>query len=218
MKKILLYVVAGVISASTVCFADTAGIKAACEQSDKLLWDARNEKCIPRNPCAEEYEGKYGRYCNRTFKDFQSGYGFDHYIELINIYASTHGLNCEAIPQSAKFFGQDYVVCQGTDVMVFEFDDIQDANVFNRFGYREKFLEALCAAGGGLMADTNKCKLSPNSVCITVGNTNLAKSAAISSVTSDTGCELILEETDNAPSGLPQTHDDALFMYDRVRG
>lgn len=164
MKKLLFCVMAGVVAMSCAHADDTDKIKAACERSEKTVWVERNKVCVPRNPCNSS-DPDIVKYCNRTFADFESSGGTDAYIDLINIYAATHGLNCQAVEQKAKLVGQDYVLCQGTDVMVFEFDDINDYQPLHLNDWTERFVKALCTAGRGtLKGDT--CQLSPESICI----------------------------------------------------
>ena len=164
MKKLLMFVMCSIMAVSYARADDTAKLKAACEESDKTLWVERNRVCIPRNPCNSSDQNIL-KYCNRTFADFESSGGTDAYIDLINIYAATHGLDCRAVSQSAKLFGQDYVVCQGTDVMVFEFDDINDYQPLHLNNWTERFVKALCTAGRGTFKD-DTCQLSPESICI----------------------------------------------------
>lgn len=164
MKKLLMFVVCSIMAVSYARADDTAKLKAACEESDKTLWVERNRVCIPRNPCNSSDQNIL-KYCNRTFADFESSGGTDAYIDLINIYAATHGLDCRAVAQRAKLLGQDYVVCQGTDVMVFEFDDINDYQPLHLNNWTERFVKALCTAGRGTFKD-DTCQLSPESICI----------------------------------------------------
>ena len=121
MKKTLLGIAGILAMISSANAVDTSQIKAACQSSDKTLWVESNQVCIPRNPCENP---NYEQYCNRVFANVQTG--SDEYIEYINIYAKTHNLNCNAVPQSAKLIKDDYVVCMGNDVMVFEYDDIKE--------------------------------------------------------------------------------------------
>lgn len=124
MKKIIFGIV-GIMSVMIPALADvssdTAKLKAACQASDKTLWVERNQVCIPKNPCKDS---KFEQYCNRDFKNVQIqelGYKI-----LIEAYAGTHDLECLPVDTKSKLIGQDYVVCMGDDVMVFEFDDISE--------------------------------------------------------------------------------------------
>ena len=164
MKKFLTCVVAGAVAVSCAHADDTDKIKAACERSDKTVWVERNKVCIPRNPCNSSDQNIL-KYCNRTFADFESSGGTGAYIDLIEIYAATHGLDCRAIAQKSKLLGQDYVLCQGTDVMVFEFDDINDYQPLHLNTWTERFVKALCTAGRGTL-NNDTCQLSPESICI----------------------------------------------------
>lgn len=165
MKK-LIFGIAGIIAmVSSADAVDTAQIKAACQSSDKTLWVERNQVCIPRNPCKDS---KFEKYCNKDFADFQSPAGSDMYISLINLYANSHNLSCSAVRQEAKWVGQDYVVCMGTDVMVFEFEDIEDKNIFHLMPEAQKsqlveVVKAICKATGGFFREDNSvpsCHLS----------------------------------------------------------
>ncbi|MBR5355171.1 MAG: hypothetical protein IK122_03515, partial [Alphaproteobacteria bacterium] len=115
MKKVTLGIAGILAMVSSANAVDTAQIKAACQSSDKTLWVERSQVCIPRNPCDNQ---KYGKYCNRVFAEYQSPADTNVYIDLINLYAKTHGLECDAVPQESALIGQDYVICQGIDVMV----------------------------------------------------------------------------------------------------
>lgn len=123
MKKITFGILGLVSVISAASAVDTAQIKIACQNSDKTLWVERDQVCIPRNPCDNP---NFSKYCNRDFANTQVGKGDDQI--LINVYAEKNGISCKAVPQESKLVGQDYVVCQGDDVMVFEFDDISDMN------------------------------------------------------------------------------------------
>ena len=121
MKK-LMFGIAGVMAVlASANAAETADIKAACQASDKTLWVERNKVCIPKNPCENP---NFDQYCNREFRNLQLADG--EYIGLINYYADVNNIDCKAVPQNAKLTGQDYVICMGKDVLVFEFDDIND--------------------------------------------------------------------------------------------
>ena len=121
MKKTLLGIAGILAMISSANAIDTAQIKAACQSSDKTLWVERNQVCIPRNPCDNP---NYEQYCNREFSNLQM---VDREYEgIINYFAKVKNLDCKAVPQKSKLAGQDYVVCMGTDVMVFEFDDISN--------------------------------------------------------------------------------------------
>ena len=154
MKKIIFGIV-GIMSVMIPTLADvssdTAKLKAACKASDKTLWVERNQVCIPKNPCKDS---KFEQYCNRDFRDYQSPKGSNMYVHLINLYANAHGLSCSAVPQDAKWAGQDFVVCQGTDIMVFEFDDIENKEVLGFLpgvfsSQLSSTIKALCLAVGG---------------------------------------------------------------------
>lgn len=152
MKKMLMFAAAGAVAMSCASAndIDVNQIRTACQNSDKTLWVERNQVCIPRNPCKNE---KFSQYCNRTFKDVQTrDLG---YLVLIDLYAQTHNLSCKPVRQDAKLVGQDFVVCQGTDVMVFEFDDISDFVLLD-VSYKQKMGYELCRAAGGVR-DGNFC-------------------------------------------------------------
>lgn len=143
MNKKLVCAIVGIMSISGVN-ANEVGIdqlRIACQSSEKTLWVERNQLCIPRNPCKSE---KFEAYCNRLFKDIQT---LDlGYMVLIDIYAQTHGLSCKPVRQDSKLFGQDYVLCDGVDVMVFEFDDIHNHSLLS---VPEERLFGYCYAIGG---------------------------------------------------------------------
>lgn len=109
------------------------------------LYVERDGVCVLDNPCKDN---KYTKYCNRVFKDVQTR--SDIYMDMVDLYAETHKLSCKSQKADSKLFGADFVVCDGPDVMVFEFDDIHNFNVF--FGVTEKreyFEKGLCVSVGG---------------------------------------------------------------------
>ena len=165
-----MFGIAGVIAVvASANAAETADIKAACQASDKTLWVERNKVCIPRNPCKDS---KYEKYCNRMFKDVEvQEIG---YKVLVEAFARTHGLSCVPIDTKSKFVGQDYVICMGTDVMVFEFDDISEhplkegllnTYMHNRYPY-------VCNAIGGdvLSKDNYSCYGVTEDTCTVLQN------------------------------------------------
>ena len=150
MKKTLLGI-AGILAIISVAnAADTDKIKVACQSSDKTLWVERNQVCIPRNPCDNS---KYEQYCNRDFKDVESR----HYLtfrNMIDLYAETHNLSCKSVNTESKLVGQDYVVCMGDDVMVFEYNDISDNSLIPSKSDIRNVAKGFClAAGGKLLSD-----------------------------------------------------------------
>lgn len=152
MKKIVLCAAAGIaaMSCANAAGIDVNQIKTACQSSDKTLWVERNQVCIPRNPCKDE---KYKQYCNRQFKDVQTrDVG---YMVLVDLYAQAHNISCKPVRQDAKLVGQDYVVCQGNDVMVFEFDDISDFVLLD-VSYENEMRKELCKAVGGVIYEGEK--------------------------------------------------------------
>jgi hypothetical protein len=159
IKKMLMCVAAGavVMSCASANDIDVNQIRTACQSSDKTLWVERNQVCIPRNPCENQ---KFYHYCNRVFGNVETqGVG---YRILIDLYARAHNLSCKPVNQDAKLFGQDYVVCDGIDVMVFEFDDIHD-HAINNIDYLSRMTKALCTAVDGQKVGgdwTGKCMTS----------------------------------------------------------
>ena len=144
---------------------DTSRLKAACQASDKLLWVERNQVCIPKNPCKDS---KYESYCNRIYKDLEvinanvkqdSNNGSPAAMLLVEAYAIGHNLSCVPINDvKDHVLGQDYVLCMGDDVMVFEFGDINDIAYATAFSqsrideYTSKYERLLCEAMGGASA------------------------------------------------------------------
>ena len=170
MKKMLMCAAAGavVMSCASANDIDVNQIRTACQSSDKTLWVERNQVCIPRNPCKND---KFKSYCNRMFADVQTrDLG---YMVLIDLYAQAHNLSCKPVRQDAKLVGQDYVVCNGTDVMVFEFDDIHDFVLLD-ISYENEMRKELCKAVDGVIYEgesgsgychqitEEKCKLAQN--------------------------------------------------------
>lgn len=146
MKKTLLGIAGILAMISSANAVDTSQIKAACQSSDKTLWVERNQVCIPRNPCKD---ARYDKYCNRVFRDVQTHGNL--YKGLIELYADTHNLSCVPVEQDSKAFGQDYVVCKGIDVMVFEFNDIHDTGSFWKLplNFYKDLATGLCSAVDG---------------------------------------------------------------------
>lgn len=146
MKKMLMCVAAGAVAISCANANDinVNQIRTACQNSDKTLWVERNQVCIPRNPCKSE---KFNHYCSFVFRNIETqGVG---YKILVDLYARAHNLSCKPVSQDAKLVGQDYVVCDGTDVMVFEFDDIHDHAINKDMHYLSRMTKALCSAVEG---------------------------------------------------------------------
>ena len=119
--------IAGILATMSAANAvDTAQVKAACQKNNGTLWVESTQSCIPANPCdtSKSYGAKYENYCNRTFAG--SEVDGDTYKFLVEVYAKKHGLDCEPQTTECGSEGQDFVVCNGRDVIVFEFDDICD--------------------------------------------------------------------------------------------
>lgn len=154
MKKTLLGIAGVLAMISSANAVDTAQIKAACQSSDKTLWVERNQVCIPRNPCKNS---KYDKYCNRIFRDVQTHH--NGYKVMIEVFAKTHTLSCVPVDTNPKIVGQDYVICMGDDVMVFEFDDIHDDVIISDDNYMYNLYPFLCKAiDGNVLQDGNKSK------------------------------------------------------------
>ena len=148
---------------------DTSQIKAACQSSDKTLWVESNQVCIPRNPCENP---NYEQYCNRKYAKVQTrGTGgtfrmraTSEYMVLVEAYAKGHNISCVPTETIPSDFGQDYVICMGNDVMVFEFDDISNLDVSFwseelKAEYDMEFATLVCEAfGGGYYKEGHICK------------------------------------------------------------
>lgn len=167
MKK-LMFGIAGVMAVlASANAAETADIKAACQASDKTLWVERNKVCIPKNPCKDS---NYEKYCNRIYKDLEvfrldgdSNFVSPAAMLLVEAYAKGHGLSCSPVDTKSKMVGQDYITCMGDDVMVFEFDDVNDTPVAASFSqsrineYTKKYRGLLCEAMGGAHDESGVC-------------------------------------------------------------
>lgn len=147
--KIMTGVLAGVISSAAFAAPDVAAIKAACQSSDKTIWVEKNQICIPANPCTSDNMNAK-QYCSSLFADSQTGTDRGA-MGVVDLYAKTHGLDCEPVSVEFNAVGQDYVTCVGNDVMVFEFDDTRDPD--HDFNYYAKdfygSFEVICKAVGG---------------------------------------------------------------------
>lgn len=160
--------IAGILATMSAANAvDTAQIKAACQANKKTLWVERNQVCIPRNPCKDS---KYEQYCNRDFKDVQiKELG---YKVLVEAFARTHNLSCVPVDTKSKLLGQDYVICMGDDVMVFEFDDISEVAIKDELTdrYMLNRYPAVCRAIGGSTLEDNKtaCSQVTKADCMTL--------------------------------------------------
>lgn len=152
MKKTLLSVIAGL----AVIGSANAGIKETClEHPDKLVWVEKTQRCIPINPCKSDDEKIKAMYCVRRFRDVQTR--GDLYKGLIELYAETYNVDCAPVEQEAKLIGQDYVLCKGSNVRVFEFDDIHNSSPFTFPDY-EKLATALCSSVNGYFdSEKNGC-------------------------------------------------------------
>lgn len=147
--KIMTGVLAGVISSAAFAAPDVAAIKAACQSSDKTIWVEKNQICIPANPCTSDNMNAK-QYCNTVFADDQTGSDREA-MAVVDLYAKTHGLDCEPVNVQFSAAGQDYVTCVGNDVMVFEFDDTRDADHGFYHGLKDfhSSFEVVCKAAGG---------------------------------------------------------------------
>jgi len=172
VSKIILASLLGAVMINGAFADEFDGPRNRCKAKSDKIWVERTHECIPTNPCKDS---KYEEYCNRAFKDYQSPGGTDLYIYLIDFYAESHNLSCKAVPQDSSMFGQDYVVCQGTDVMVFEFDDINNYNIWSEYHPaqrpHQKTLEAICTAAGGSIETISEnkeiCKMPNYNSCPT---------------------------------------------------
>ncbi len=124
-SKIIMGALVGLMAVSAVRAEEdmTAKIKTACQKSDKTYWVESTGACIPKNPCKDNV--KYSSYCNKMFQDIQVSYE-NNYMFFVDLDKTLRGLDCEIQPTKAAPSGQDYVPCVGKDVMVYEFDDIDD--------------------------------------------------------------------------------------------
>lgn len=155
MKKKLLGIAGVLAMISSANAVDTAQIKAACQSSDKTLWVESNQVCIPRNPCENP---NYEQYCNRDFANMQvTG---REYEAIVNIFAEAKKLDCKAVEQNGKVFGEDYVVCMGNDVMVFKFDDINEHFASTDNCLSEDAKHAVCIAVDGRYDGNRNCFVS----------------------------------------------------------
>ena len=159
MKKTLLGIAGILAIISSANAVDTSQIKAA---SDKTLWVESNQVCIPRNPCENP---NYNQYCNRDFANIQLA--DREYEAVINHYAEVKKLDCKAVPQDGKFIGQDYVVCMGNDVMVFEFDDINE-HFTNYNCLSDGAMKAVCVTIGGRYEMDGECVAADKAACLMI--------------------------------------------------
>ncbi len=153
MKKTLLSVLAAVsVIGVASAVPSVEDRKAMCEKyPEKYIWVANSAACIPINPCKSDNTQIKDTYCNRVFSDVQTHGGL--YKGLIELYAETYGLQCTPVEQQANSYGQDYVLCKGNDVMVFEFDDINDGNFGKSLDFYDKLAKGLCDAVSGNFND-----------------------------------------------------------------
>lgn len=157
MKKLMIGIAGIMAMVASVNAADTDKIKAACQASDKTLWVERNKVCIPKNPCKDE---KFEAYCNRTYKDYQCTETYEYQV-LVAAYALGHNLSCTVLESDSHLVGQDYVICAGDDVMVFEFDDINDTrteiSAEQTAERRKEYKRMICEAVGGACNSKSEC-------------------------------------------------------------
>ena len=160
ISKILLASLLGAVVINNVMADEYDGPRNRCKSKSDKIWVESTKECIPANPCKDS---TYDTYCNRMFKDFEvKGIGGewknesgDGYKLLVAAYALGHDLSCKPLDAESKTIGQDYVMCYGDDVMVFEFDDINDINVKASFSkearekYNDEYSRLFCEALGG---------------------------------------------------------------------
>ena len=151
VSKIILASLLGAVAISGAFADEFDGSRNRCKAKSDKIWVERTHDCIPQNPCENP---NFDQYCNREFRNLQLADG--EYIGLINYYADVNNIDCKAVPQNAKLIGQDYVICMGKDVLVFEFDDINDivitkSKVENFFS--DDLMHALCKIMGGTLEE-----------------------------------------------------------------
>ena len=171
MNKILL---SGLASLAVIGVANggitTEVAREIClRHPDKYIWVENTKRCIPINPCKSDNETIVNTYCNRTFNNVQTHGAL--YKGLIELYSETHALQCEPVDQKAKLFGQDYVLCSGNDVMMFEFDDIHDSTLVNSLSFYTNLANGLCDAVSGNFDGDNFCVGISDSTCRKIAET-----------------------------------------------
>lgn len=143
MKKTLLSIVV-IISVIGVAKADIVEkLKGVCLQHpDKLVWVEKTQRCIPINPCNSDDKKIRAAYCNQIFNETIT-YG-SLYKGLIELYADMQGIECE--PIESKSLDKNYIMCKGSDVMVFEFADIRAGSLGDYRQTAGTVAKALCDA------------------------------------------------------------------------
>lgn len=168
ISKIMLAFVLMAVVVNSAIADDYDGPRNRCKSKSNKIWVERTHECIPENPCKDS---KFEVYCNRLFRDtevMELGYKI-----LVESYARTHNLSCEPVDTESKLVGQDYVMCMGDDVMVFEFDDVNEHAIgFNTEKRDQRYMENnypyVCRAIGGYSGadSTNKCYNTTESNCV----------------------------------------------------
>ncbi len=158
VSKIILASLLGVVVVNSAIADDYEGARNRCKSKSDKIWVEKTHECIPENPCKDS---KFEAYCNRMFKDVEvQDLG---YKVLVEAYASTHDLECLPMDTKSKLVGQDYVVCMGEDVMVFEFDDVNEFAIgFDNQKRDAKYMwdkyPHVCRAIGGQSGVDNRVK------------------------------------------------------------
>ena len=171
ISKIILVSILGAVVLNCAIADEYDGPRNRCKSKSNKIWVENTKTCIPENPCKES---GYEKYCNRDFKEYQSPKGSNMYVHLINLYADSHNLKCSAVPKDADLVGQDFVLCKGNDVMVFEFDDISNST----------FLETVYSADW----NTKQLEATIKAVCKAINGTIKKEGLKTVCSTSNPGC------------------------------
>lgn len=125
MKKLVCGLVGVIAAVNSVSALTTEEIRQRCIKANNHVWDAKNQKCIPENPCTVS---GWSEYCNKIFADVQLEGSKDASL-LVDLYLKEQGLTCDKRSFTRPgIFGQDYCRCYLSDggYVEFEFDDLDD--------------------------------------------------------------------------------------------
>lgn len=143
------------ISVITLMLGAANANEQACNNSVKTIWDAKDQVCVPKDPCHSKLYKNNNRYCNTVFSRTQVG-DVETAQRLINLYVqaalNSKGHCKEFLPVNGdgepKHVGDDYIGCvtrEGAFVS-FQFDDVSER--FNKVA-DGNYYRAACEVLGG---------------------------------------------------------------------
>ncbi len=154
--KLITAALVGLAAIGNAIALTTDEIRAACQNSSKTIWDAKNSVCVPRAVCHSN-KPEHEKYCNKFFANVsaprvKNQWSVGKYMtnRTVNMYTLFHYNSlCQRVTtgEDSNTFGQDEYGCQLADgsYMSFEFDDLVGSG---RQGDDASMISAACAIFG----------------------------------------------------------------------